>query len=169
MDIGKKLRRTTKKLSSGIDDIGKSFEKAGQKTWGAAKSGEVFGDSVWGMYLNNITGVTTSSRLVGRARNGEHVDAGDVVDDASVMRPSRGYSDAMNGPVKEMEMQQKEAAAAFERRRVAEEARARGQVAVRVRRGMRDSRSTKGGTIATSPLGLGGTGGYGDFARLLGL
>ena len=59
--------------------------------------------------------------------------------------------------------------AAFERKRIAEDARARGQVAVRIRRGMRDNPSTKGGTIATSPTGLGSTGGFGAFASLLGL
>lgn len=71
------------------------------------------------------------------------------------------------------EAQAKDAAQAkvaeFERKRAAEEARARGQVAVRIRRGMRDNPSTKGGTIATSPTGLGSTGGFGSFAALLGL
>lgn len=67
------------------------------------------------------------------------------------------------------EEDKREADAAFERKRIAEEARARGQVAVRVRRGMRDKSATKGGTIATGPGGLGSTGGYGSFAALLGL
>lgn len=68
-----------------------------------------------------------------------------------------------------VEENKREADAAFERRRVAEEARARGQIAARVRRGQRDGRNTKGGTLATGPGGLGGTGAFGAFASLLGL
>ncbi len=56
----------------------------------------------------------------------------------------------------------------LERKRVAEEARARGQIAARVRRGMRDRPSTKSGTILTGGLGTTGSG-AGQFAALLGL
>ena len=62
-----------------------------------------------------------------------------------------------------------EANAAFERTRVAEEARARGQIAARVRRGGRSGASNKSGTLATGPGGLGSTGAFGSFAALLGL
>lgn len=69
------------------------------------------------------------------------------------------------------EENQREADADLQRERVAEEARARGQIAARVRRGSREPRYTKGGTMTTGPGGLGGTGagGFGAFAALLGL
>lgn len=59
-------------------------------------------------------------------------------------------------------------AQAVERTRIAEEARAKGQIAVRVRRGMRDRGTTRSGTMATGPGGL-GSNGFGAFAALLGL
>ena len=93
-DIGKSIRRTAKKLSRGLDDIGKSFEKAANKTWETAKTGQIFGDSQWGNYFNNITGARTTADLVGQARRGEHVEFHDAKNAARKMRPTMAYSDA---------------------------------------------------------------------------
>ena len=63
---------------------------------------------------------------------------------------------------------QQQAEATLQRRQAAEEARARGQIAARVRRGGTGGQP-RAGTMATSPGGLGTTGNFGSFAALLGL
>lgn len=80
------------------------------------------------------------------------------------------YSDARNSQmVREASDQAEVQRQEFEKRRVAEETRARGQIAARVRRSGRSDRpNTKNGTLLNGSLGIPGEV-YGSFAQLLGL
>ncbi len=139
----------------------------------------IWGDNPYSRWAERLTGVSTFKSAVGRHTNGGELDGNidtqkDPYDaaktDANKGRPTKAYQDeTVHRPEAIAEQKKQEADALFQRRRIAEEARARGQVAVRVRRGMRDAPSTKGGTIATGAGGLGSTGGFGSFAALLGL
>lgn len=167
-------------LGSRLKKFGRKLEGQTRNQIDRAKDPNkgIWGDNPYLRWAERLTGVSTFKSAVYRHTGGEldgnintQKDPYDAAKtDASKGRPTKAYQDTtVNEPARAAADKQREADAAFERRRVAEEARARGQVAVRVRRGMRDGNSTKGGTIATSPTGLGSTGGFGAFAALLGL
>lgn len=163
--------------------IKKAFKKAESQTRNQVDRAKdpnkgIWGDNPYSRWAERLTGAATFKSAINRYTGGE-LD-GDIdtqsnplraaKNDARLGRPTKAYQDEfVNRPAAIAEEKKREADAMFQRKRIAEEARARGQVAVRVRRGMRDSASTKGGTIATSSTGLGSTGGFGSFAALLGL
>ena len=167
--------------------FGSSIKKAFKKAEGQVRhqvdrakdpNKGIWGDNPYSRWAERLTGVSTFKSAVDRHTGGEldgDIDTQEnplraAKNDARLGRPTKAYQDeTVNRPEAIALEKQREADALFERRRIAEEARARGQVAVRVRRGMRDGASTKGGTIATGPNGLGSTGGFGSFAALLGL
>ena len=169
MGLGSRLKKFGKKLEGQTRD---QIDRAKDPNKG------IWGDNTYARWAERLTGVSTFKSAVYRHTGGEldgNIDTqADPYDaakkDASKGRPTKAYQDVTkNEPAREARLAQEAADAAFNRRRVAEDARARGQIAVRIRRGMRDNPSTKGGTIATSPTGLGSTGGFGAFASLLGL
>jgi hypothetical protein len=129
------------------------------KTATRAEEGKLFGSSTYGRYAANITGATTTAKLIRRGRNGEVINPNDVRDDARVMRPGIAYKNAAESVNGEMEAEaQREAdaqEAARSQVRFAEARRARLQAEVRVRRAGRSDRpSSKGGTLLTGALGL---------------
>lgn len=169
MGLGSSIKKAFKKAAGQVKD---QVDRADDPNKG------IWGDNPYSRWAERLTGAATFKSAIGRQREEDNkvpfLTGGnpfkDAKADANLGRPTKAYQDeTVNRPAAIAEEKQREADAMFQRRRVAEEARARGQVAVRVRRGMRDSASTKGGTIATSSTGLGSTGGFGSFAALLGL
>jgi hypothetical protein len=152
-------------IGSAIKRAGRRFGNQAERSWGQveataarAERGRLFGNNVYARYVANITGATTTARLVRRAREHEDISPGDVVDDAAVMRPSRGYSDAMNAPVKQAEKEAVAQQAEYARIQAAQEAADRNAQGVLIRRRRNRADPTKGGTLLTGALGLTGGG-----------
>lgn len=167
MDIGKSIKRAGRRIGRQAERAGDSIDATATRL----EQGRIFGDSVYGRYASNITGLTTASRLVRRARNHEQISVDDVVHDGKVMRPGMGYSKAaddvqeqeVDAPARRMAQEQ-------DRQRAAMEDFNKGQIAARVRRSRTERPYNRGGTMNTGALGVPGGGvGNGAFAALLGL
>lgn len=138
-----------------------------------ASGGKAFGDSVWGRYAANITGTTTSAKLIGRARQKEQVSIDSTLSDSQSMRPTQGYSRAAGGVAGDaataMKTEQDARDAILNNQRDAQLRQQDGQIAARVRRSRyADQPGNKNGTIKTGSLGVPG-GQALSFSQLLGL
>lgn len=162
MGIGSVIKRTVRRIDGQVRD---QVDRAKDPNKG------IWGDSPYARWAERLTGASTFKsaiyRHTGGKLNGNIETSNDPLNDAKVDarkgRPTKAYQDEfVNRYEDEAALKEKAAAADLERR-------SRGQIAVRIRRGMRDGQSTKGGTLQTGPGGLGSTGTWGTFAQLLGL
>lgn len=136
-----------KKAWNKVDDVATQTEQ-----------GKLFGSSVYGRYASNITGATTSARLIRRARGRQQVSIDDTLSDSQSLRPTQGYSQAQAGVAGDMQAIEDRKLAVFESKRRAEDTRARLATQVRIRRaGRGGGPTTHGGTLVTGALGLPGT------------
>lgn len=166
------LDKISKEVSRAVDRTGAQLQRA--------KNKPVWGSNPYAQWAERVTGVTTFKRGANRLSDSAKYDNGDAWDgnmykdakgDFNVARPTKAYQDeTVNEPARAIAEQQRATEEAFTRRQAAEEVRARGQIAARIRRsGQSDKYGNSSGTNKTGPSGLGSTGGYGQFASMLGL